>query len=255
MGQVPDDQHNRRNRRNCRTSLVGRFLELNTIRSTASRYRWIGRSRGWSLDVSVAKKRYVSAVRADRNVARSFREAKTSSLTHRLGTGLARDLDRAGINTAYDRLFVAVRFVRSLHYVQDEAGTGKKEYPKYVPETLVENSGDCEDYATLLAGVLSSAAFGLDPVLVVLPGHAGIGINPAHFESRTPPVVIAGETEYVFVDTTNRVPIGEVPEPYESEPVIAVYANGWQPYNPLALSEHIKETVLEDQIVDPSIYL
>lgn len=104
--------------------------------------------------------------------------------------------------------FVAA-FVQGLTYTADTVTTGHDEYPRYPLETLVDNGGDCEDTAILLAAILHS--LGYDVVLIAFPdehsavGVAVAGVSGTYFEHNG--------TQYFYLETTNTGwGIGQIPD-------------------------------------------
>lgn len=218
-------------------------------------YRWRHRDRRWRLPLSVERSEYESAVAAERSVPRCYDDALTAPLADRVATALSERLDAARVESAFDRLRAATAFVRSRRYVTDEAATGEIEYPKYVAETLVENGGDCEDFAVLLAGVLAASQFGYDPHLVFFPSHVGLGLDPAAVEIEDPPLVTAGDRTYYYVDATIPADLGAVPDEYDPDGVVAVYDGTWRVCDLPALCEHVADAVVENGVGDPLDYV
>ena len=72
-------------------------------------------------------------------------------------------------------------FVQALKYSEDNLTAGVGEYPRYPIETLVEQTGDCEDTSALLISILESV--GYETVMILIPeawedyGHAAVGVN------------------------------------------------------------------------------
>ena len=64
-------------------------------------------------------------------------------------------------------------FVQSIPY-KDDPYNGGYDYPKYPIETIVENGGDCEDKAALLAALLKT--FNIGVVMVDLTDHMAVGV-------------------------------------------------------------------------------
>lgn len=219
------------------------------------RYQWVPNRSERPVGFDVAKDRYVEAKEASRSVADTFDDAVEGEFSKQVAATLAEALDTASIESPADRIDAVAEFVRSVEYVTDKAGTGKTEYPKYVVETLVENEGDCEDFANVLGGVYSAPSFDLDPMLVIFPGHVGIGLDPEAVGPEVEEVTTAGEREFVYVDSTHSVDVGVVPEELRSREVIATYRDGWTLHNAEALAGHLREAVLEEGYTDPLQYL
>lgn len=232
----------------------------------------------WQVDLTIPRARYEAAKAAPRSLAKVFDEAKRSRISRQLATDLTNALDDLGVNDPIDRIRVVASFVRSLQYATDEEGTGKKEYPRYVAETLVENTGDCEDFAAILAGIFASPEFDADPRLVILPGHTGIALDVASLDlegytTTTKPATNnaddADETdrdnrvlevldidgrEYLYIDPTWPVRPGVVPEEYREYDVVATYDGHWHLHDFDALLEHLKQSV-DQGIADPTKYV
>ncbi len=117
-----------------------------------------------------------------------------------------------------DKIGFATAFVQNLPYTVDAVTTPYDEYPRYPVETLVDNGGDCEDTAILLASLLDSMGYSV--VLIIFPetpdtaGHAGIGVQGGggiygtHFEYEG--------GNYFYIETTDTGwRVGEIPEEYE----------------------------------------
>jgi len=70
-------------------------------------------------------------------------------------------------------------FAQRFRYSDDEADKGRKEYPRFPLELLVDDQGDCEDHAILAAACLLN--LGYDARLVAVdypsgPGHMALGV-------------------------------------------------------------------------------
>lgn len=108
---------------------------------------------------------------------------------------------------------LAVSFVQSLKYTRDDVTSEFDQYSFYPAETLVEQGGDCEDSAILLAAILREMGYGV--VLLYLPdtepAHMALGVkgDPSipgtYYEFNGDP--------YYYVETTGTGwRIGEMPE-------------------------------------------
>lgn len=206
-------------------------------------YTWSHRDRRRTIDLAVSKERYHSATRASRSIPRCFSTAVTSALAGRVATELSQHCDAAGIDSPVERLRFATAFVRSLEYRRDAADAGELEYPKYVEETITENGGDCEDLATLLAGILSSPPFDHDVDLLVFSGHVGLGVDPSPFAESVEPLLAVGGQEHLYVDASIDTPLGRVPPTYRDPGVVARYDGTWRVVDPAGLREHAATTI------------
>jgi len=119
--------------------------------------------------------------------------------------------------------FAEVSFI--LHFVQSvityKSDVG--EYPKYPVETLVEDTGDCEDFSILGAAILK--VMGYDVALLFLPGHAALGVAGAtgmkgvYAESD-------GKRYYYVEMTSTGWKIGEIPSEYKDSAITVVPVPG-----------------------------
>jgi hypothetical protein len=114
--------------------------------------------------------------------------------------------------SAYESVEFATAFVQSLPYSFDSETTPFDNYPRYPIETLVDNGGDCEDTAILLASIIDAMGYGV--VLIKFPEHVAIGIKGGEN--------IAGTyweydgSRYYYLETTGEGwRIGQLPEDYE----------------------------------------
>lgn len=219
------------------------------------RYRWTAVGHRMLLEFPVSQDRYRSAVRRERSIPTCFDAALGDPLSARIARLLARQLDVEEVHAPLARLRAAIEFVRSIEYATDREATGELEYPKYVPETLVENGGDCEDLSFLLAGVLDATPFDYDPGLVFFSGHVGIGIESSAIDGDIDQTLQVGKRDYLYLDATIDVPFGKLPEEYREPGVIATYDGSWHLVNQVALKDHLVKTVSRGQIVDMGNYL
>jgi transglutaminase-like putative cysteine protease len=119
---------------------------------------------------------------------------------------------------AYDQLCFTLAFVQQgIRYAYDRSPkTGQTiEYPKYPTETLMEQTGDCEDQAILLAALLK--LMGYDVALVILPTHVALGIAGLNLSGTylTNPTT---NTRYYYVESTvNGWLPGQIPPEFEED--------------------------------------
>ncbi|MFC7136371.1 hypothetical protein ACFQRB_07125 [Halobaculum litoreum] len=104
----------------------------------------------------------------------------------------------------------------------------------------MDHVGDCEDYAALLAGVVAAPPFDLDPALVLLPGHVGVGVDPDAVGADGLPTLRVAGREYLYLDATYRVGLGTLPADHD-EGVVAVRDGGWLVGDPGAFAAHVRE--------------
>ena len=115
--------------------------------------------------------------------------------------------------TEYQTVEFATAFVQSLPYTVDSVTTPYDEYPRYPLETLVDNGGDCEDTSILLASIIEKMGYGV--VLIILPNHAGVGVNGSEniYGTRWE---YEGNKYYYIETTGENWRIGELPEEYKN---------------------------------------
>jgi len=218
-------------------------------------YAWRHHDRRWQLDLALSKERYHSAISASRSIPRCFSDAVSSDLCNHVATKLSRHLDSEGVKSPVERLRVATAFVRNFEYRRDSEDTGEREYPKYVEETLTECAGDCEDFAILLAGILSSPSFDHDVELLAFSGHIGLGVLPSSVAENVSPLLTVGSREFLYVDATIDVSLGRVPRKYRDPGVIARYDGTWRIVDPVGLTEHAISSISQGMGSDLGNYV
>lgn len=246
------------------------FARTRTDGQYRLQFRW--RNGGeWQVEFDVPISEYEATVTASRTLSSVIDDAYENDACRALATSIDESLDAANVDDPLDRVRVATSFVRALQYATDAMGTGKKEYPKYAVETLVENEGDCEDFAAIFAGIFAAPEFDLAPELLVIPGHTGIGLSAAALgltgsagnasdsgpasESADVPTHCIDGTEYLYVDPTYPVGLGVVPKPYREYDVVATYDGHWTVHDQHALASHLGQSVMGEGISDPTKYL
>lgn len=118
-----------------------------------------------------------------------------------------------GFDAAEKAAFVA-RFVQSLPYTLDSVSTGYDNYPRYPIETLVDETGDCEDASVLLATLLYG--LGYPVALVEFDSHLGVAVAVPDAPGN---VEIDGR-EYSYIEATSTGwNIGELPPSYRGESI------------------------------------
>jgi len=88
---------------------------------------------------------------------------------------IARDITDVSISTGETcKYCLAIDFVESMVYDYVELNTNT-EYPRYAVETMVDETGDCEDTSFLMASILKS--LGIDTVLLLYSDHMAVGVS------------------------------------------------------------------------------
>lgn len=137
-------------------------------------------------------------------------------------TDIALMLRNLSYEEGFDKLneinFV-MSFVQSLKYSEDNLTAGVGEYPRYPIETLVDQTGDCEDTAALLISLLEALDY--EAAMILIPdawenyGHAAVGVNLTGAEGI---YYISNEGEenemgYYYAETTAEGwKLGEMPD-------------------------------------------
>ena len=110
-------------------------------------------------------------------------------------------------------------FAQSLKYSEDNVTSGVGEYPRYPIETLVDQTGDCEDTSALLISLLESLEY--EAAMILIPeawdgyGHAAVGVS---IEGATGVNYILNENQsnevsYYYAETTAPGwKLGEIPD-------------------------------------------
>ena len=112
-----------------------------------------------------------------------------------------------------------ISFSQSLKYSEDNLTAGVGEYPRYPIETLVDQTGDCEDTSALLISLVEILKYNASIILIPEAwdgyGHAAVGIDVAGAEG-VHYVLNEGESNeisYYYAETT--APgwrLGEMPD-------------------------------------------
>ncbi|MHB8762517.1 MAG: hypothetical protein ACYC6J_09110 [Coriobacteriia bacterium] len=192
-----------------------------------------------TVDVSVGGALYEGAARADKTVTR-FGNAREDDW---IDDYFPAFVDERHHGPFYDSLLAELRRVR------DERGLDADRYaelltvfaqsiiyttdpdelePKFPVETFVEATGDCDDKALLLAGLLSREGYDVAIFLFEPEKHVALGIRCDELDYRG--------TGYAYTETTADGFIGMVPEQFSggmalmSHPLVFKVGVGARPY-------------------------
>ncbi len=97
---------------------------------------------------------------------------------------IANELNNISKEKKFDnltRINFFLSFVQSLKYSEDNLTAGVGEYPRYPIETLIDQTGDCEDTSALLISLMK--IIGHESAIILIPeawegyGHAAVGIS------------------------------------------------------------------------------
>lgn len=101
--------------------------------------------------------------------------------------------------------------VQSLEYIEEDPTNKYNEYPKFPAETLVDEGGDCEDTAILLAGLFHRAGIGVRLLKMIDKRHMALGVqgddevDGTYYEQD-------GEKFYYLETTGEGYEVGEIPD-------------------------------------------
>jgi hypothetical protein len=119
--------------------------------------------------------------------------------------------------SAYNQAFNVLNFVQCcIPYSFDKDTTGFDDWPRYPIETLMEQTGDCEDVAILCAAVISRLGF--QTVLLLYPSHLAFGVAGA--DNLKGDYVIepgSGKRFYYGEATGKGHVLGEIPSAYTNK--------------------------------------
>jgi hypothetical protein len=122
-----------------------------------------------------------------------------------------------------------VSFVQQIPYDDSTMSSTDPGNPRYPVEVIYDGTGDCDEKAMLLCGILSRE--GYDVALLAFPtlNHATAGIR-IHLTTANPNfrVFSDGRRDYVYIETTQTRLIGFYNESYEDvpEPVVVPVGTG-----------------------------
>jgi hypothetical protein len=134
---------------------------------------------------------------------------------------IATKLKDMAISKGYDSYQTAnfvLSFLQTMPHGLDNETTGMQNYPRYPVETLVDYTGDCEDFNALYASIIQSPAFNYDGILVYLTNgvdaHIAVGLNVNPPVSGLAYWTYLG-TKYYYADAMAYLPMVGLPwDPY-----------------------------------------
>ena len=178
------------------------------------------------LQITIPRARYRRVTDAEHSFSETFAAARSQSyLTPVMAEIARRTPDRASAIRAAQSLTARIT------YISDEASTGEFEYVRYPAETLVDECGDCEDKAILLAGLLSRSPLNCRTALLIVPHHCATLVAredvPSELLVADPISVTLDGIKYVYVEAVGTVRPGEAARDYGSRPHVAAYDGRW----------------------------
>jgi len=112
---------------------------------------------------------------------------------------MAKDIVDVSLSTGETcKTCLAINFVESMTYEYDIDYIGRKDYPKYAIETIMDEKGDCEDISFLMASILE--ALNIDVILLVYSDHVAVGV---WCEGCTGTYYSYNDRKYFFLETTS----------------------------------------------------
>ncbi len=115
--------------------------------------------------------------------------------------------------TYYEKVDFVLSFVQNIKYSYDNETTESDDYWRYPIETLVEETGDCEDASFLFASLMEAMDY--DAVCLNPPGHMAVGIFAESYSGWY--VTYDGKKYYYCETTSPGFEMGEMPEHYQGE--------------------------------------
>lgn len=195
-----------------------------------------------AFEIDVSKAEYAAARDRSRSFAKAAEAARDSDAIERLGHQIAREYA-----SDLDRLLAAQAVVTDIEYASDAETTGKREYIRYPAETIAEDTGDCEDLAFVLGGLLSSDALDFRTGFVIPEGHCAVLVDradvPESALASDPLFVTVEGREYVYLEAVEGRTPGAWARNYGERPLLAAYRDGWYPLDAGAIVDYSVETV------------
>jgi len=215
--------------------------QTGTNKTVARTFDFVYRGDKYSFEVPVNTALYTAAQDSP-NKQLTFNSSEQGEFYRRMMTDpamnafyndLVKELRRErynGGNTLTDDeyLEMLISFVQQIDYDNTTSGN-----PRYPVEVIYDKSGDCDDKAILLNGILSRE--GYDVALLIFPAmkHATSGIR-IHLATNKAPfrVFSDGKRDYVYIETTRTRLIGFYSDDYETvpEPLVVPVGNGTRGY-------------------------
>ena len=116
--------------------------------------------------------------------------------------------------STFNQVYNVLKFVQCcIPYSRDIETTEYSDWPRYPIETLIEQTGDCEDVAVLCAAII--VRLGYPAVLLNYPGHVAFGVAGAdHLKGDYIVEPTTGKKFYYGEATANGWHLGQIPPKY-----------------------------------------
>lgn len=194
-----------------RTRTYPESLDHSNVYTREYVWRFDGREFTWKLSLPKALYR----ARRRRTRIYDYGAYTADSWTQRTLEDFHDAIERNSSSLGWNRFDTAryvTRFVQSLEYTPDDISTDYDNYPRYPIETLVDETGDCEDASILLASLLQGLGYTVG--LLEFDRHLAVGVVLAD----GPTNVTFDGTGYAYIETTgDGWEPGELPDRYESQ--------------------------------------
>jgi len=186
-------------------------------------YSWIsnkGQELNFSLSLDVNAYTYYSGLERYLSAKDLYRYAKDDTsiqIAKEIANTFKTSLPALGYS---DREIVeeAINFVQQCFTYEYDTAKGQSEYPKYLIETMVDRTGDCEDTSLLLCSIVKQLGYGA--VLLDYPGHIAVGLQFGQDTNQTGRYYDYNGKRYYYIETTNTGwDIGQMPQEYIGQTV------------------------------------
>ena len=181
-------------------------------------YQWSYGYKSFSLHVEIPRDKYAyyKHMSVDRSPYPFSGGAHFVTSDDEVIIEIANELNSLGQSQGYDyyeMVNFVLRFVQSLEYTYDNTTTPMNEYWRFSVETLVDETGDCEDTSILFASIME--AMGYDAVLILPTGHAAVGIAGSGYYGT---YYSYNGVNYYYCETTGSgYNMGDLPESYKGQ--------------------------------------
>ncbi len=195
--------------------IVSALANENVTGNITRRFEWSYKGVNWWYEVNLSNALYQSYADRPRIDVQDWAVYVTHPGNEWLTKGLADIIKRDGPKNGYsdyDMVECAILFAQEIPYTTDAETKGKSEYPRFPIETVVDDTGDCEDHAFLLAA--TTYALGYDTVLLDFPTHMAVGI--AGDDSIKGSYYNWRGKKFFFIETTaTGWKLGQIPDKFK----------------------------------------
>ena len=182
-------------------------------------YSWTYKWSSWSIHINMPRYRYSYYKHSNVNRFPFTNSQRASFVTSddSVVVDIANRLYSLANNNGYDyyeTVNFVLRFVQNLRYSYDNVSVIFNDYWRFPVETLVDETGDCEDTSILFASLMEAMKY--DAVLFLPHGHVAVGI--LGYEGYPGTYHIHDGHRYYYCETTGEGWImGQIPPDYQGE--------------------------------------